>query len=588
MSENVPIKRTMPGMPVSAADAQKQGLSIFMTPEESLNITKGELADSFKQRVAEAQQQIAMSYVANHPEGTPALDTQTPDAELTDKAARVTAEWFESHPDFAQQFTIEQAAVNGKIRQLDMEIAQAKSVQEQKSRDVMKFDKLGQKEAMQQAGIAAGNAKKAADDTTNAKNKLISDWNQRVYLWQRCMISNYPVGPDGLFDPVAVCAAAAAPAPVQAEAKTYLDAEGNEVAIGSTMESTDKKCPNCGATVVYDPDTLSMTCKFCGYSRQLPKPEDVAKDVQEIDFTTATQRASIDWGQARKSLTCKNCGATTVFDATDTAACCPYCGSTQVMPVDDQADAMAPGGVVPFEVSQDKASQLFKSWIKGKFFAPNAARKSCEAKNFSGVYLPFWTYDSQTTSPYQVELGYRHERTNSKGETETYYEYKHFSGIYEKFVDDEVVYGSKRTDNPYINAVKNFDFKKIRPYSPEFIAGFLAERYTVGLDDGWQIAKNQIRNTLKYEIGQYEKKRENADTVEKVNFNTDFAKVTFKYVLAPIWIANYKFNGQVYNFVVNGQTGKIAGKSPVSVPKVIAAIALAIIALIVIYYLMSN
>ena len=148
MSENVPIKRTMPGMPVSAADAQKQGLSIFMTPEESLNITKGELADSFKQRVAEAQQQIAMSYVANHPEGTPALDTQTPDAELTDKAARVTAEWFESHPDFAQQFTIEQAAVNGKIRQLDMEIAQAKSVQEQKSRDVMKFDKLGQKEAM--------------------------------------------------------------------------------------------------------------------------------------------------------------------------------------------------------------------------------------------------------------------------------------------------------------------------------------------------------------------------------------------------------------------------------------------------------
>ena len=102
MSENVPVKRTMPGMPVSAADAQKQGLSIFMTPEESLNITKGELADSFKQRVASAQQQLAMSYMANHPEGAPALDTQTPESELTDKAALVTAEWFDAHPDFAQ------------------------------------------------------------------------------------------------------------------------------------------------------------------------------------------------------------------------------------------------------------------------------------------------------------------------------------------------------------------------------------------------------------------------------------------------------------------------------------------------------
>lgn len=589
MSENNQVvKRPIAGAPISAAEAAKFGLFIYITPEESLNITKGELPDSFIQRVNSAQQTLSMNYMANHPEGAPAVDNQTPDAELTNKAALVTAQWFDEHPDFAQQFTIEQAAVNGKIRQIDTEIAQAKSVQEQNSRDVMKFDKLGQKDAMQQAGIAAGNAKKAAEDAAAVKNKLVADWNQRVYLWQRCMISNYPVGPNGVFDPIAVCAAAAQPAPAQAAAKTYLDAEGNEVAVGSTMESTDKKCPNCGATVTYDPETLSMTCKFCGYSRTLPKPEEVAKDIEEIDFTTATQRASIDWGQARKSLTCKNCGATTVFDATDTAACCPYCGSTQVMPVDDQADAMAPGGVVPFEITQQKASELFKKWIKGKFFAPNAAKKSCEARNFSGVYLPFWTYDSQTTSPYNVRLGYRHERTNSKGETETYYEYKNFSGIYEKFIDDELVYASKRTDNPYINSVKNFDFKKLRPYAPEFIAGFLAERYTVGLDDGWQIAKDQIKNKLRGEIGEYEKKKEYADTVDKVDFNTDFAKVTFKYVLAPIWIANFTFNNQVYNFVVNGQTGKIAGKSPVSVPKVILTIALAIIACIILYLLLNN
>ena len=588
MSENNPVKRAIPGAPISAAEAASLGLFIYITPEESLNITKGELPDSFKQRVSSAQQSISMNYMANHPEGAPAVDNQTPDSELTNKAASVTAEWFGNHPDFAQQFTIEQAAFNGKSRQLDSEIAQAKSAQEQNSRDVMKFDKLGNKEAMQAAGIAAGNAKKAAEDAAAVKNKLIAEWNQRVYLWQRCMISNYPVGPNGVFDPIAVCAAAAQPAAAQAAVKTYTDAEGNQVAVGSTMEETDKKCPGCGATVTYDPETLSMTCPFCGYSRQLPKPEETAKDIEEIDFTTATQRASIDWGQARKSLVCKNCGATTVFDAADTAACCPYCGSTQVMPVDDLEDAMAPGGVVPFEITQQKASQLFKSWIKGKFFAPNAAKKSCEARNFSGVYLPFWTYDTQTTSPYNVKLGYRRERKNSKGETETYYEYKSFSGIYEKFVDDELVYASKKTDNPYINAVKQFDFKKLRPYSPEFIAGFLAERYTVGLDDGWQIAKEQIKNSLRGEIGQYEKQKEHADTVDSVNFNTDFAKVTFKYVLAPIWIANYRFNDVVYNFVVNGQTGKIAGKSPVSIPKVIAAILLAIIVIIVLVCLFNN
>jgi len=108
------------------------------------------------------------------------------------------------------------------------------------------------------------------------------------------------------------------------------------------------------------------------------------------------------------------------------------------------------------------------------------------------------------------------------------------------------------------------------------------------LDDGWQIAKNQIKNTLRGEIGQYEKHKQHADTVESVNFNTDFAKVTFKYVLAPIWIANYKFNNEIYNFVVNGQTGKIAGKSPVSIPKVILTILIAIIVFIVLYSLLNN
>ena len=592
MSENNQVRRPsiVPGAPLSPMDAQRLGALIYMTPEESAVIAKGSMPDSFKARVTTAQQQICNNFLLQHPEGAPALDTTTPDAELAGKASSISGKWLNDHIDFGQQFTIEGSAVMNRLRALDAEIAQNKSIQEQNSRDVMKFDKLGNKEAMQAAGVAAGNAKKAVEAAEAQKFRLTNEWNKRKTLWDRCIVSDYPVGPDGLFDVDAVCAAAAqaVASPVQAQAKTYLDAEGNQVAVGSTMGETDKKCPNCGATVVYDPATLAMTCHSCGYQRQLPKPEETASDIEEIDFTTATQRASIDWGQARKSLTCKNCGATTVFDATDTAACCPYCGSTQVMPVDDQADAMAPGGVVPFEISQEKASQLFKSWLKGKFFAPGAAKKSCEAKSFNGVYLPFWTYDSQTTSPYNVRLGYRHERTNSKGETETYYEYKDFSGIYEKFVDDELVYASKKTDNPYINAVKNFDFKKLRPYSPEFIAGFMAERYTVGLDDGWQIAKQQIKNTLNSEIGSYEKKLRHADTVDKLSFSTDFAKVTFKYVLAPIWISNYRFNGQVYNFVVNGQTGKVAGKSPVSVPKVIATIVAAIIAFIIIYLLLNN
>jgi hypothetical protein len=222
--------------------------------------------------------------------------------------------------------------------------------------------------------------------------------------------------------------------------------------------------------------------------------------------------------------------------------------------------------------------------MKGKLFAPNEAKKSCEAKNFSGVYLPYWTYDSQTTSPYEVKLGFDH--TDSKGNR--YTTYKIYRGIYERFIDDETVYASKKTNNRFIKAASTFDFSKLRKYSPEFIAGFLAERYTVGLDEGWDIAKEQIKVKLHSEIGSMEKKRHHADSVSKVTFNTAYSKVTYKYVLAPIWIANFKFKEKLFNIVINGQTGQVKGEAPVSPLKVFIAILIAIAVFCLIAFLLSN
>jgi hypothetical protein len=192
---------------------------------------------------------------------------------------------------------------------------------------------------------------------------------------------------------------------------------------------------------------------------------------------------------------------------------------------------------------------------------------------------PYINVDPGTMSPYQHGEVYV---TEDGAETDL------DLGHYERFIDDEVVYGSKKTTNPYIKGVSDFDFSKLRNYDPQFVAGFTAERYSVGLDEGWETAKDQIRKKLKSEIGQMEKKKRRADSISKVDFATSYANVTFKYVLAPIWIANFKFKDKVYNLVVNGQTGKISGKSPISPIKVAIAIIIAIIVLVVLFNLMGN
>ena len=131
------------------------------------------------------------------------------------------------------------------------------------------------------------------------------------------------------------------------------DEQGVQIQNEMTEDVTNKKCPNCGATVVFDPESGGMLCEFCGYKAELPKPES-DNAIVELDFESATQTASFEWGTQKKSVVCKQCGAETIYDALETAAVCPFCGSTSVMPAASN-DSMAPGAVVPFAVTKEKA-----------------------------------------------------------------------------------------------------------------------------------------------------------------------------------------------------------------------------------------
>ena len=47
--------------------------------------------------------------------------------------------------------------------------------------------------------------------------------------------------------------------------------------------------------------------------------------------------------------------------------------------------------------------------------------------------------------------------------------------------------------------------------------------------------------------------------------------------MLPIWCSSFKYQDKVYQFMVNGQTGKVYGKTPISVGKVILVIAIVVV-----------
>lgn len=353
-----------------------------------------------------------------------------------------------------------------------------------------------------------------------------------------------------------------------------------------TMEQTDRKCPRCGGVMDYDPNIGILHCPYCDYTQEIEKKDTAVHRAKELDFESAEFTENCDWGVESKTVKCKSCGATTVYDALEIANECPYCGSNQVMVAND-VKTLAPGGVVPFRLDAKTAGAKFSSWIKGKLFCPNEAKASAKAEAFKGIYLPYWTFDADTESDYSGDYGYQKRRKNRDGNEEVYYEWHSGSGHYTQFIDDELVCATTAHNRGMLSAIEPFDTAANVEYKPEYIAGYAAERYAIGLKDAWVQAKQAIANKLR---GMCESKLRNehrADSTRNVNVKTAYSNITYKYLLLPIWISSFTYKGKIYQFMVNGQTGKVAGQTPVSPWKVAIAILAVVAFILLISYLSS-
>lgn len=362
-----------------------------------------------------------------------------------------------------------------------------------------------------------------------------------------------------------------------------------------TREETDKKCPNCGGTLDFDPIAGDMRCPFCEAHFPIPeKTEEKGKNeaknpgaAAEQNFEDAEFYSNCDWGTQTKTVICKSCGAQSVYDELMLAAECPYCGSNQVME-EKTEKTLAPGGVCTFKLDRDGAAGKFKSWIKKKWFCPKEAKKKASPESFNGIYVPVWTFDADTTSPYTGEFGTEHTYTDSKGNTHTDVTWHRTSGVYNEFINDNLQLATDRYDVNMFKKLLPFNTEENKIYRPEYIAGFISERYSVGLKDAWERAKSAISSILRGSIENDIKNRHNTNEVRSVKFSTTFNNIKYKYLLTPVWISSYVYKGKTYRFMVNGETGKVSGKAPISGWRVFFAILICIAVLILLYLLYQN
>jgi hypothetical protein len=208
-----------------------------------------------------------------------------------------------------------------------------------------------------------------------------------------------------------------------------------------------------------------------------------------------------------------------------------------------------------------------------------------------GIYVPYWTYDAQTRSQYTGQRGteYTVNRTvmvdgKPQVRTEIRVRWSNVRGRVQRFFDDVLVLASKSLPRKYTEGLEPWDLSQLAPYQPKYLAGFRAEAYTVDLETGFADARQKmdrvIERDIKFDIG--------GDRQRISSVDTDVSAVTFKHVLLPVWMAAYKYRGQSYRFVVNGQSGRVQGERPYSAWKIAGAVVLGLIVAAGVAYLASQ
>ncbi len=340
-------------------------------------------------------------------------------------------------------------------------------------------------------------------------------------------------------------------------------------------------CAQCGADYRFDPDAGLLVCDFCGDTQEVAGAGPWGGGIKELDFKAAMANLlPLQEMEETRVSKCPNCGAEVEFDPDTHAADCPFC-ATPVVTDTGTHRHIKPRGLLPFALDEEKARDAMTDWLGRLWFAPNGLQAYArKGRKLTGIYVPYWTFDADTTSQYRGERGtvYYETRTVMRdGKQETIrvqkVRWSPKSGRVARFFDDVLVLASRSLPKRFTDALEPWDLAALEPYRPEFLAGFRAEGYQVDLDEGFAEARAHmdrvIERDVKFDIG--------GDRQRIHRIDTEVADVTFKHILLPVWMAAYKYRGKSYRFVVNGRTGRVQGERPWSAWKIAVAVVLGLI-----------
>lgn len=342
------------------------------------------------------------------------------------------------------------------------------------------------------------------------------------------------------------------------------------------------KCPDCGADMSYDAKKKALSCPSCGKTLDIDIADEIhsehdgnhsqdakgsADDIDETygDYEHFEEQSTYTTfeGTDAQHYVCNNCGAELITDKDTTATQCSYCGAPMVLG-DRLSGKMAPAKLIPFTISKEQAEKTFQKWCKKGLVTPKDFMTADRIKSITGMYVPFWLYDVNGRG--EIHANATRVRSYTSGDyriTETRH-YKIYRKVSLNF-ENVPVDASEKMPDDMMDKMEPYSYQDLKDFNTPYLSGFIAEKYNYTDKELLPRLKKKtdryVESYIMSTIGSY-------SSVNVTQRIYDAKQRNASYTLLPVWMLAYDYHGKEYMFAMNGQTGKVAGKPPISKSKV--------------------
>lgn len=299
------------------------------------------------------------------------------------------------------------------------------------------------------------------------------------------------------------------------------------------------QCKNCGGNMVFSPKKQLMYCPYC-------------------------EGENCEEQKGNDSLTsCHSCGGALEPDEFTSSMQCPFCGNYIIFDKRVSGE-YRPNKVIPFKLSKEDAVGVLEEEFEDRLFTPSSFLSEKTLVDMKGYYVPFFMYDYHVNGKYVCDA--TRSRSWREGnyectETSYYKLYREMKADYE----DVPVDASLLMFDDTMDMLEPFDYELLTEFDPRVMSGFLGEIYNMSSAELAQRAENKISKSagkiVRDSLKDYSLSKPEVDTLTMTCKETEYA-------LLPVWKYTYFHGGRMYEFFVNGQSGKVIGKTPISKKKV--------------------